>query len=53
MDFLNIKNIAEAGRPPLMRDPEMMLFDHETCLIDCVHDSLVASFHIAYSSGVE
>ena len=50
---LSIKNITEAGWPPLLRGPEMMLFDHEACLIDCVHDTFATSLHIAYSSGIE
>ena len=40
-------------RPPLLRGPELMLFDHETGLIDRIHDPLTTSFNVTNTGIAE
>jgi len=40
-------------RPPLLRGPELMLFDHETGLIDRIHDPLTTSFNVTNAPCIE
>ena len=50
---LSIKNIAEAGQPPLLRGPEMMLFDHEASFVHYIHDPLSPPLYVANTTCIE
>ena len=50
---LSIKNKAEAGKSPLLRGPEMMLFDHEASFVHYIHDPLSSPFYAANTTCIE